>query len=309
MSDALFGISATACYLPPCVVDIREWGHRTGQSDEFIQRLMNSGVRHFHDAAGETPEQMALQAVRRLSADVDLVPETVDVVIYAHTLQGSVAPPPRSIVAGICNAAGFSRATAFSVAQQNCASLFGALRVARAMVHARPDVQRVLLIGADAMPVASARVIGDNGVFSDGASAALLERHGTRNRVIAVATHATGHPFRGALSGEEGAFTHQYFTAACRVIKLVTQAGGLRPQDVHRIIPHNLNLPGWRRILEFLRLPMDKLYTANFSRIGHVSVSDVIINLNHLGEVEADAPLVLCANGLGGFSGAALLRH
>jgi hypothetical protein len=60
-------------------------------------------------------------------------------------------------------------------------------------------------------------------------------------------------------------------------------------------------------LLDSLRIPRDRLFSENFSRIGHVTVSDAFINLAQCHDLAPGQPFLLFARGIGGFSAVALL--
>ncbi len=307
--DCVFGITHTACYLPERIDDVHSWGRRTGQSAASVERLRRAGVQRYRDAAGEPVASMATKAIDALMRASGVAPDTVDCLVYTHTLQGSIAPPPMSLPRMLCNASGFARAGAFSFAQQHCASALGALRIIRAMFIARPRLTRVVLVGADAMPLASERLMEGIGLIGDGACAALIERDASINRFIALRTCASGYAWRGALSGEETRLAGRYFLTARQLIQEVTHAAGFEPCVLQCIVPHHLDLPGWYRVLSSLGIPSERLFSENFSRIAHVTVSDPIINLSDCTTLTPNEPFLLFASGVGGFSAAALLRR
>jgi 3-oxoacyl-[acyl-carrier-protein] synthase III len=302
-----FGIAHTAYYLPEKVDELCNWARRTGQCAATVTQLERAGVRLYHDAAGESVASMATKAIARLIAASRLEPDTVNCIVYTHTLQGSVAPPPMSLPRILCDTFGFVHADAFSFAQQHCASAIGALRIIRAMFIARPALSRVLLVGADAMPVASERLMDGAGLMSDGACAALIERDAPVNRLLALRTYASGLAWQGALGQAESRLAAQYFLGARQLITTVAGDAGLEPAAIQCILPHHLDLPAWHRVLSSLGIPRERLFSSNFSRIAHVSVSDPIINLTDCTTLQPGQPFLLFANGVGGFSAAALL--
>ncbi|MBY4867691.1 3-oxoacyl-ACP synthase [Burkholderia anthina] len=304
-----FGISHVAYFLPARTDDVRHWGRITGQSDATTRRLEQAGVRCFHDAAGQTAISLAASAVDKLLRTVTFAPDTIDCLIYVHTLQGSIAPPPRSLPQLLCNRFGFRNAIAFSLAQQHCASSLGALRIIRAMLIARPVINRVLLVGADVMPINADRRIDVVGLLSDGAFAALVERDAKVNRVLALANHASGNGWRGMLGPREPRIAAQYFLAARQLIRRVADEALVPLVNLQRILPSHLDLPAWRRIVESLGLPSTCLFADNFSRIAHVSVSDPFIDLADCADLIPGKSFLLFAQGVGGFSSAALLMH
>ncbi|WP_175760189.1 3-oxoacyl-ACP synthase [Burkholderia anthina] len=300
------GIVHTAYYLPEPVDDVRSWGQRTKQSAETIKRLEEAGVCSFYDARGQTALSLAANAIKLLIHATQLAADTIDFLVYVHTLQGSVAPPPLSLPRLLCERFGFEQTETFSFAQQHCASSLGALRIIRAMFAARPTINRGLLVGADAMPLASERAIAGAGLLSDGACAALVERDASVNRLVSLAFHASGEGWRGTLDEDESRFAAQYFFAARRLATQTSAEANVPPAEIQRILPSHLDLPTWRRIVASLGLPARCLFTDNFARIAHVTVSDPFINLVDCDDLVPGKPFLLCARGVGGFSAAAL---
>ncbi|WP_409364352.1 hypothetical protein [Burkholderia sp. Bp8990] len=60
------------------------------------------------------------------------------------------------------------------------------------------------------------------------------------------------------------------------------------------------------RTVASLGLPARCLFTDNFARVAHVTVSDPFINLADCDDLVSGKPFLLCARGVGGFSAAAL---
>ncbi|CAG9195583.1 3-oxoacyl-ACP synthase [Burkholderia vietnamiensis] len=271
-----------------------------------INSLEKAGVRLFYNARGQTALSLAANAIQSLVCATRLGPDTIDFLVYVHTLQGSVAPPPLSLPRLLCEHFGFERAEAFSFAQQHCASSLGALRIIRAMFAARPAINRGLLVGADVMPLASERSIAGAGLLSDGACAVLVERDASINRLVSLAFHASGEGWRGTLEQDESRFASQYFFAARRLAMQASAEANVPLAEIQRILPCHLDLPTWRRTVASLGLPARHLFADNFVRIAHVTVCDPFINLADCGDLVPGKPFLLCARGVGGFSAAAL---
>nr|WP_232517933.1 3-oxoacyl-ACP synthase [Burkholderia ambifaria] len=272
-----------------------------------MTRLEQAGVRWFHDAGGQTAISLAANAIDKLLGTGTVAPETINYLVYVHTLQGSIAPPPHSLPQLLCRRFGLHRAMAFSLAQQHCASSLGALRVIRAMLIARPAINRVLLVGADVMPINADRRIDVAGLLSDGAFAALIERDAKVNRVLALANHASGNGWRGMLGPREPRVAAQYFLAVRQLIRRVADEAQVPLGELLRILPSHLDLPAWRRIVASLGLPPTCLFADNFARIAHVSVSDPFIDLVDCPDLIPGKSFLLFAQGVGGFSSTALL--
>jgi 3-oxoacyl-[acyl-carrier-protein] synthase III len=301
------GISHVAFHLPERIRDVRDWARRTSQDPATVLSLERAGMRYYRSADGQTPIALAASAIRRLMHASGVAPLAIDCLVYVHTLQGSIAPPPMSLPGLLCDRFGFANAEAFSFAQQHCASALGALRLVNAMLFARPHMERVLLVGADVMPLESERLMQSGGILSDGAFAVLIERGATVNRLQTIATDATGHGWRGVLANEEPLRAAQHFFTARSLIAQTVQQAHFALSDIQRILPHHLDLPTWHRLLDSLRIPEDRLFAENFARLGHVTVSDAFINLAQCPGLVSGMPLLLFARGVGGFSAAALL--
>ncbi|PRG77510.1 3-oxoacyl-ACP synthase [Burkholderia multivorans] len=305
MDDA--AITHVACHLPGRVEDVASWGSRTGQY-AAVSGLERAGMRSYRRATGQTAIGLAASAIQRLMLASRIAADTVDCLIYVHTLQGSIAPPPMSLPGLLCDRFGFTRAETFSFAQQHCASALGVLRVIRAMFVARPQVRRVLLVGADVMPLEPDRLMRGEGILSDGAFAALVQRSGTINRLLAVGTHCSGLGWRGTSGRDEPAIAAQHFLSARSLIISTLRQAACSPDDLQLILPHHLDLPTWYRLLDSLRIPRERLFTRNFARVGHVTVSDPFVNLVDRDDVLVPGrPYLLFARGVGGFCAAAVL--
>nr|WP_254221873.1 3-oxoacyl-[acyl-carrier-protein] synthase III C-terminal domain-containing protein [Burkholderia multivorans] len=266
-------------------------------------------MHNYHRADGQTAIGLAAGAIQRLLDNHDVTPWSVDSLVYVHTFQGSIAPPPQSLPGLLCDRFGFTNAEAFSFGQQHCASALGALRMIRAMFIARAHMKRVLLVGADAMPLESERLMKAEGILGDGAFAAVIERAAVVNRLLSVATDASGLGWRGVLANDESRLAAQNFLMARELIRHTIKEAHFALGDIQRILPHHLDLPAWRRLLDSLHIPQERLFANNFSRFGHVTVSDAFINLALCPGLIPGRPLLLFARGIGGFSAAALLVH
>ncbi|MCA8050255.1 3-oxoacyl-ACP synthase [Burkholderia arboris] len=307
MVDAAIGIPYVVYHLPERIDCIGDWARRTGQPRSIVAKLEQAGVRDFHVAHGQSALSLAAKAVESLLHRALLASDSIDCLVYTHTLQGSIAPPPSSLPRQLCEQFGFERAQSFSFAQQHCASSLGALRLIRAMFIAHPAINRVMLVGADVMPMDAERRMGTSGLLGDGAFAAVIDRRASANHLVALATHATGQGWRGMLGEANASFVAQYQFVARQLITQVTRQAQIALTDVYRILPPHLNRPAWQRLVQSMGLPPTCLFVRNFSRIAHVTVSDPFINLADCGTLVHGTPLLLYAQGVGGFSAAALL--
>ncbi|MDR8394889.1 MAG: 3-oxoacyl-[acyl-carrier-protein] synthase III C-terminal domain-containing protein [Paraburkholderia sp.] len=300
-------ITHVAYHLPGRVDDVGSWGRRARQY-AAVPGLERAGMHRYHRATGQTAIGLAASAIRQVMLASCVAADTIDCLVYVHTLQGSIAPPPMSLPGLLCDHFGFTHAETFSLAQQHCASALGALRVIRAMFVARPHMRRVLLVGADVMPLEPERLMRGEGIMGDGAFAALVQRGGATNRLLAVGTHCSGLGWRGTSGLDSPSIAARQFLAARSLISTTLRQAHCPPEDLQLILPHHLDLPAWYRLLDSLRIPRERLFASNFGRVGHVTVSDPFINLADCDDVLVPGrPFLLFARGVGGFCAAAVL--
>ena len=167
-------------------------------------------------------------------------------------------------------------ASVIGINQLGCASIFAALRIARAMILAEDDLQAVLCVSADKFPPTRQRDLIYN-VVSDGACAALVRRGAERNRIVEC-THVT----KGALwdSGSlENEILAAYFPTAKSLIERTLEKAGVTMDDIALVIPHNVSVRSWEILGRLIGCPPERVYTENISRVGHTVASDTLLNL------------------------------
>lgn len=304
------GIPDVACYLPERVVSVEEWGRRTGQPQQRIDAMRANGVRQFHDAMSQSPVDMGIKAVRQLLTQARLAPASVDLLIYTHTVQSSIAPPPTSTVGFIQAACGLDQALCFSVAQQNCVSPMLAIRLARQMMARHAHLRRAVIVSVDLMGVAADGIRGilDLSIHSDGASAFVVERDAARNQVKGSHFFTDGRFFRGTDENHELVPDEKYHWSCFATMRAALHQAGVRASSLRRILPNHVNLQGWQLVLSMLRLPEDRLQTAHFGPMGHVFGSDPFINFLNEPKQEGSTYL-LFSSGLAGCFGALVVQH
>ena len=302
-------IEAAAYYLPSKVVSIEDWAAITGRPAGLVETLKQNQVLRYHDAEGQSPEDMISEAVAQLAAQTDLRAPEVDLIIYVHTMPLSAPPAPRSIFGALFARFNFQRAVCFSVAQQNCVSFLASLRIIRAMMTADPTLKRVLIVGGDSLPFASQRTIEDNGVHSDGAAAALVLRDGQRNRLVSIETKMDGRFFRGVLNDEEVEHNQRYYWTMISVIRSAIRKSGRTVGGISRILPHNLNLPGWKKVLGVLEIDESRLFASNIPSKGHVFSCDGMINLADCETLNAGEHYAVYSNGFSGCFGCGVFER
>lgn len=277
-------------YLPPMEQTVEDVVN-AGQSNSDRDKLTRLGFATIRVAGDEPAEHMALQAVRNLSTRSGFDLAQIDVVLYAGALATSSAvtsddqerwgamsdPTPLFRFPGpyLQSELGIPNASVMGLTQLACNSFQAALRVARALITAESSVNHVLCVAADRFPQGAKREIVYN-LMSDGACAGVVSRGERSNRLLATTQITRGAYWDSTISHDQ--LIAAYFPLARRAIVEAVEAAGCSLDEIDLLIPHNLNLKSWGILAQILGIPLDRVYTRNIARIGHVVASDNIIN-------------------------------
>jgi 3-oxoacyl-[acyl-carrier-protein] synthase-3 len=232
-----------------------------------------------------------LKAVRDLGARSGFDLSQVNVVLYAGALATSSAvtsddqerwgamsdPTPLFRFPGtyLQSQLGIPNASVIGLTQLACNSFQATLRVALGLIASEAGVDHVLCVAADRFPTNAKREIVYN-LMSDGACAAVVSRGERSNRILATTQITRGAYWDSTISHDQ--LIAAYFPLARRAIAEAVEAAGCTIDEIDLFIPHNLNLKSWGILAQILGLPLDRIYTRNIARIGHVVASDNIIN-------------------------------
>lgn len=290
MSATQSGLSALGYYLPSTERTLEEIVD-AGQSNSGADKLRQLGFGSIRVAEDETAEEMAVLAVRDLQRRSGFDLDEIDVVLYAGALATSSVvtsdqqepwgamsdPTPLFRFPGcyLQSELGVPNASVIGIAQLACNTFQAALRTARALLASEPDIRNVLCVAADRFPGNARREIVYN-LMSDGACAAVVSRDSTFNRILSVTQITRGAYWDGTVSHDQ--LIAAYFPLARKAIVDAVERAGLDLDSIDLLIPHNLNLKSWSILAQVLGIPLDRIFTRNIARIGHVVASDNIIN-------------------------------
>lgn len=287
------GIAGASYYLPATTQNVRELA-LNGLIAGDVAPLEAFGFSQARIARDETHVDMAVRAARSVLEETDTDPAEVDLVLYAGALaSSSVAPcvsPPAGSVLHLTSLAELFRypasmlqqeldltnAVVAGVNQQACASIFSAMQLGRSTLVADRDVHQVLCVASDRLPDGVPRDIIFN-LVSDGACAALLRRDTPSNRILAY--HQTTKPMVFGDASLDAEVIAAYFPTAVTVIETALRKARLSLDEIAWIIPHNVSLRSWEILLGMLRVPPQKLFSANIARVGHTMAADNLVNL------------------------------
>jgi 3-oxoacyl-[acyl-carrier-protein] synthase III len=179
----MVSLAATASYLPERWMPAAEVAERSGIPETVI--VEKFGLRGKHIAAAdEHVSDLSVRAAESLLEDADIDPESIDVVMYYGSMWKDYAV--WQAAPWIAHRIGATRAYAVEYDNVSCGTPV-ALRIARDMLLAEDELQRILVVAAcresyllDYANERSRFMFN----FGDGAVAGLLEKDGGRNALL-----------------------------------------------------------------------------------------------------------------------------
>jgi 3-oxoacyl-[acyl-carrier-protein] synthase III len=272
------------------------------------------GFSRVHVATAESAYELALRACTRLLDDATIDRSRIGLLVYGGATGGLAFAPGSSLAAAaesvvtmarFCYPStrlqfdlGLEHAAVIAVDQLACTTLFGALRVARALLVAE-GMDAALCISADMYPPRAGREALFN-CTADGACAVLLTREGAQNRIVAARTVTKGYYWNAEAMHDE--IVASYFPTARHVMHETIRAAGWSPADVDWVIPHNVSRRSWDILMRLVTLPNAALWAQNIARDGHTLAGDNFINLRDAldaGAVTTGDRLLLFSYGYG----------
>jgi 3-oxoacyl-[acyl-carrier-protein] synthase-3 len=322
------GIHSIAEYLPAGVATIGEL-YEQGLLRGSPHTLRSFGFDTVHLAGEESNIDMAIAAAGRVLEETDIDRDEIGMILYAAALNSSstlwdgnggsahgavlrldgVSDLFKYPVSLLQSELDLPNASVVGINQIGCASIFAALRMARALIVAEDDLQAVLCVSADKFPAGRHRDLAYN-LVSDGACATLVRRGNGRNRIIEC-TQVT----KGALWDSEeieNEIIAAYFPTATALVERTLDKAGLKMDDISLVIPHNVSLRSWEILGRLIGCPADRIYTENIARVGHTIASDNLLNLRRATErglVERGDYLMLFTFGYGSNWACMIVQH
>jgi 3-oxoacyl-[acyl-carrier-protein] synthase-3 len=176
-------LAATAAYLPERWMPAAEVAVASGVPEAVLVEKFALRGKHIA-AADEHVSDMSVSACEALLAETGVDPESIDVVMYFGSMWKDYAV--WQVAPWVAHRLGATDAYAVEYDNVSCGTPV-ALRLARDMLVAEPELRNVLLVGAcresyllDYANVRSRFMFN----FGDGAAAALLVKEGTRNELL-----------------------------------------------------------------------------------------------------------------------------
>jgi len=248
------------------------------------------GFESVHVAVAESPYELAVAAATKLLAETGVDRDSIGLLIYGGTpgsLSFAAATDAEAAAGSVCTMSRFKypatrlqydlelhNAWPFAIDQLACTTLLGAARIARSMCLTE-GIERALCVSSEFFPANAGREAIFN-CTSDAACAILIERNGTRNRLVSATNVTKGYYWDVEAMRDE--IVASYFPTARHVLLRTIADAGWEPSDVDWIIPHNVSARSWEILSSLVRLPRARLFSENIARHGHTLAGDNFIN-------------------------------
>ena len=169
----------------------------------------------------------------------------------------------------------------FEMTMQKCASYFKALEILTVLLKNNPDYYAIVITGEVAF-TPLLRVVPGSSIVGDAATASLLSCDGFDNQMLSISNHLMSGYAKGIyLSDSEiKTFDSKFIQSMLEIICDALNKAKITLDKINLILPHNVNLPTWRKIAIALNFSIEKIYLDNIPKYGHTFCSDHIINLH-----------------------------
>lgn len=256
---------------------------------------------------------LVLPAARRA---LKALPEgrRVAYVIYAHTMQ-TLTPAHIDAAQVIREDLELHDAEAFALTQQACVSSLGAIDVAGELLRAEaPEGAYALMVTGERAYSPKVQLIPNSAIMADAAAACLVTLGGPGDRVRSFVTRTLGEYAAGLEMTKEEiqGFGRCYGTVLGEVIEEAVAGAGLSFDDIHLVVPHNVNAVSWRQTIKEMGADPAKFFLDNVPRYSHTYASDVFVNYTTLRDQDRlvdGRNYVLVSVGLGATFGAMVISH
>jgi 3-oxoacyl-[acyl-carrier-protein] synthase-3 len=279
-NPSFIGVRGIGSALPARFVPLQQLALRS--SVEVLAGFGFTGA-----AVAEDLDVLLLDASRQALSNASASTSQIDALFHISALATghvrSSASPQGGVLDSFCYRASWLQdsleldgATVTAIAQQGCAGMFSALRQARALLFAEPELRNILCVGGDCFGATTQREILYN-VVSDAACAVVVSRESGWAQWLAYSQITKGYYWD--VPAREAELIAAYFPTARAVVMNALAQANLRPKDVDLVIPTGVNPASWPILLSLCGLSDKQLYQPQL-RFGHTIAADSFIYLN-----------------------------
>lgn len=326
------GIASTASYSPEKVIEVEDIKEKYGFTSEFCERI---GVEQLNVSENEYPTDMAIKAATRAIEKANIDPEEIDLILYSYG-----AFPEYFIWSGygrIQHEIGAKNAAALRI-DQGCNAQIISLEYACAKIKSNPFVNNVLIVSADVFkePIVNRWTTHNGSFFGDGASAAIVKRGITSNRILGINNITNGelnrlwgvpvggtarplessHISQGLFNIDIHRFSSKYLKnedERKKVVSLIVATNlktlerlfskiNRKKDDIDKMVMYNVGRHIIQDICSDMEVGIDQTSWNIGKKYGHMGPADIFFNLDKMmdeGSIKAGELVILFSAGTG----------
>lgn len=259
----------------------------------------------------DSPELFISAALEKLIQKINHFND-IKYVIHLHTAQWPF-PFGDHVITRIKKKYGFESAMSWGSTQYKCVSYFKTLELLSMLLENKKNISAIVLTGEVAF-TSKLRVVPRSTIVGDAATAALFSFSGEGHALLSVTNKLLPGYAKGIdlLDSELQHFDTHFISEMTQVIRQALLKANVTLNQIKLILPHNVNIPTWKKISEALQFPLSKIYLNNITELGHCFCSDHLINLQsalHDQLLEKNDYYLMAGCGLGFYFSAAVFRY
>ncbi|SMF37438.1 hypothetical protein [Pseudobacteriovorax antillogorgiicola] len=280
-----------------------------GIDQDLSSRLHRNASQHYYRSHPKEIFELGVKCVDDILRNNGKKPKDVSYIVYCHTSQANVLPPPFSIVDIIRQSCHLTNSVGFSVSQQNCVSPIHALSILNQLMEREEEDKVAVLVTIDTILLEHLRRISDSGMQSDGASAILIgPSFIAGNEITGISTFNDKKTLHGILDDGSYEESPNYLWNCTSLMRKSMRASGISASSIETVCPQNTHKPSWPIVLNALKIPLARLHDNGLNNIGHVLGSDIAINIKDSGAYKKPGHHLIFSSGIGGCFGSFVLK-
>ena len=288
----MIGIKGIASYFTGdkhSIQDLSEYGKLQDEEREYYN---NVGIKTIYDADGCSAHDLALEASRVLLSRYNVAPESIDAILLVKSRV------PEHFVSSeatrLQQELGALKALAFSVSDLGCVDSTLALKIARDLMMANPNYNRVL-IAYGSKKFTPDRFRYPVTLTGDGGVACLIER--TEENVIVDVEIETNGAFWDLFKIEYQDRTFSEYREECRDVRAygfelalesrnrfsnlnrrLLERNQLSQEDIKNVMMQNISNRAFQYYEDAFGFKLSPFCKMNLSQYGHLGSGDILLN-------------------------------
>jgi 3-oxoacyl-[acyl-carrier-protein] synthase III len=263
-------------------------------------------------------QQLMLETARAALKHSDVQPIDVDSLFWVSALATNHQRPSESNqrvdLNHFCYSAswlhselGLRQAAITGIAQQGCAGLFNAIRLAGGQLAFEPGIRNILIVAGDALNPSADRQILFN-LISDAACAMIVSRDRLSYRTLGVYQITKGAFWD--VNSKMSEIAAGYFPSAKSVVRDLLERLSLEPSEIDWVIPTGIRRDSWLILLNLWGIPAERCFFPEIS-FGHTIQADSFLILKeaeNAGAIHSGQRILLFTFGFGSTWSAVVLE-